>query len=85
MNSSSITWSNQDSKDKYYNNFHGTPKLRYQYELGKQCGGCKYFIKINEDFGSCSNKNSDHNNEIISEHFTCSKIDYTGWESNEDM
>jgi hypothetical protein len=72
-------FSNREAEKLYRQQWPAEPKVRRQYENGKQCGGCSYFAPLNEDWGVCCHARSRHHLETVFEHFTCPAYVDEGW------
>jgi hypothetical protein len=77
--SGTLDFSNPASKRLCFLGWPDRPDLRAQQEDGVQCGGCRFFAKLDADWGRCTNPRSPHDREIVFEHFTCAEIDFVGW------
>jgi len=76
-NSTHQRWADQIIK---YSELAETNPLRINYENGRQCGACAFYIalegKLGMDWGVCCNKNSKHDKNAMFEHQTCLEFTY---------
>lgn len=73
-------FSNPVSETLYQTRWQNEPATAENfYHKGKQCGGCSFFAKFNEDWGLCCHRDSRHQLETVFEHFTCPSYVDEGW------
>lgn len=73
-------FSNAESERMYYEHWPDEPSTYTElYELGRQCGGCSFFAKLNADWGLCCHDESRHHLETVFEHFVCPHFVEEGW------
>ena len=64
-------FSNAQSEDLYHKKWPNDPTPRELYRSGMCCLGCNFFAPLNEDWGICCYRRSNHYLETIFEHFVC--------------
>jgi len=72
-------FSNDDSAERYKNDWPNEPLCQRLHEEGSQCGGCSFFAELNADWGVCCYPKSRHFTETVFEHFTCPAYIHEGW------
>lgn len=54
-------------------------KIRDQYEMGHQCGMCRFYVPLESDLGMdwgvCAQPKSFHDGKVVFEHHTCEFFD----------
>jgi hypothetical protein len=77
-------FSNADSKSLYEKKWPENPVVAEKHRMGEQCGACACFGELNEDWGICCNRKSQHYLETTFEHFTCAEQINAGWNNGDE-
>jgi len=72
-------FSSLDAEKLYRTQWPAEPRVKEQYFIGLQCGGCSFYAEFDVNWGLCCHPRSRHRFETVFEHFTCPSFQNEGW------